>query len=86
MSGLGIIGAGGIGQVHAQGAADAGCPVAVLCDPDIEKATTTAEPWGAEVVGSTAELLSRDDISRVVIAVPNGLHMPLAIEALEALE
>jgi predicted dehydrogenase len=84
MSGLGIIGAGGIGQVHAQGAADAGSPVAVFCDPDIEKAAAAAEPWGAEVVRTTAELLSRDDISRVVVAVPNGLHMPLAIEALEA--
>ncbi len=84
MSGLGIIGAGGIGQVHAQGAADAGCPVAVFCDPDLDKAKAAAAPWDAEVVGSTAELLAREDITRVVVAVPNALHMPLAIEALEA--
>lgn len=84
MSGLGIIGAGGIGQVHAQGAADAGCPVTAFCDTDLDKASAAAEPWKADAVGSTAELLSRDDITRVVVAVPNGLHMPLAIEALEA--
>ncbi len=84
MSKLGIIGAGGIGQVHAQGAADAGTPVAVICDPDLDKARAAAEPWKADVVGSTAELFEREEVTRVVVAVPNGLHMPLAIEALQA--
>ncbi|MCH2137110.1 MAG: Gfo/Idh/MocA family oxidoreductase [Phycisphaerales bacterium] len=83
-SGLGIIGAGGIGRVHAQGAADAGCPVSVFCDTDLDKAAEAAEPWSADTVGSVDELLSRDDVTRVVVAVPNALHMPLAIEALKA--
>lgn len=83
-SGLGIIGAGGIGRVHGQGAADAGCPAVAYCDVDLDKARQAAEPWSAEAVGSVEELLDRSDISRVVVAVPNGLHMPLAIQALQA--
>ena len=81
---LGIIGAGGIGRVHAQGAADAGCPVSVFCDSDLDKAREAASPWDAGVVGSVDELLARDDVTRVVLAVPNALHMPLCIEALKA--
>lgn len=81
---LGIIGAGGIGRVHAQGAADAGCPVAVFCDTDLDKAKEAAEPWSAQALGSVEELFARDDITRVVVAVPNSLHMPLAIAALQA--
>jgi len=82
--GLGIIGAGGIGRVHGQGAADAGCPAVAFCDVDLEKAREAAEPWSAEPVDSVDELLSRSDISRVVVAVPNGLHMPLAVQAMQA--
>jgi predicted dehydrogenase len=81
---LGIIGAGGIGRVHAQGAADAGCPVSVFCDSDLDKAREAADPWDAEVVGSVDELLAREDVSRVVLAVPNGLHMDLCIQVLQA--
>ena len=81
---LGIIGAGGIGQVHAQAASDAGHPAKVLCDLDQARAEEAAKPWGAEAMTDVDAMLARDDLDAIVVALPNCLHAPMACRALEA--
>ena len=81
---LGIIGSGGIGQVHAQAASDAGHPAVVMCDLDGERAAEAAAPWGSEPMTDVDAMLARDDINSVVVALPNCLHAPMASKALAA--
>ena len=82
---LGIIGAGSIGTVHAAAATKAGTTVTGVWDIDEEKARTLADTYpGALATTSMVELLARDDIDAVVVAVPNSSHKKIAIAALEA--
>lgn len=85
MKRIGIVGTGSIGRVHARHAARVGLPVAAAWDP---KPTAVeafrAEQPKVEVEPSLERLLSRPDIDGVVIAVPNDLHEPLAVQALKA--
>lgn len=82
---LAIIGAGSIGSLHAESAAAAGLPLALVCDVDATKAEKLAGRWPVvQVATSINEVLARDDIAAVVIAVPNRLHAELAIPALTA--
>jgi predicted dehydrogenase len=82
---LGMIGAGGIAQVHAEAAARAGSVIAGCWDIDEQRAKSlAAQHAGATAAGSLEALLARRDIRAVVIAVPNALHKPMAIAALRA--
>lgn len=82
--GIGIVGAGAIARVHAQGIADAGGTVLGFCDVDIEKASDAAAAHGGAAWSDPEEMFASDAITAVVIAVPNVLHAPLATAALEA--
>ena len=85
--GVGIIGCGGITlQNHLPGLAL--CPgvrVVALCDANPE---VLAKARAAVTVQFTCsdyrELLKRDDVHAVIIATPNFLHAPIAIEAARA--
>ena len=82
---LGIIGAGSIGQIHAEAAAKAGLRIGAICDIEPDKAARLADQHpGAVVISSLEELLALENIPGVVVAVPNYLHKELAIQALEA--
>ncbi|MCH2132113.1 MAG: Gfo/Idh/MocA family oxidoreductase [Phycisphaerales bacterium] len=81
---LGIIGSGGIGQVHAQAASDAGHAAKVLCDLDADRAAEAAKPWRAEAMTDVDAMLARDDLDAIVVALPNCLHAPMACRALAA--
>lgn len=82
---LGIIGAGGIGNVHADAAVAAGSTVTAICDLIPSRAEQLAGRVGAELwTTSAADVFASDDVDAVVIAVPNRSHKPLAIEALNA--
>ncbi|MAT81816.1 MAG: hypothetical protein CMJ29_09265 [Phycisphaerae bacterium] len=81
---LGIIGSGGIGQVHAQAASDAGHAARVLCDLDAQRAAEAAKPWGSESMTDVDAMLARDDVDTIVVALPNCLHAPMACRALQA--
>jgi predicted dehydrogenase len=85
--GVGIIGCGGITlQNHLPGLAL--CPdvqVTALCDANpevLEKAKRAANVSNA--CADYRELLRRDDVQAVIIATPNFLHAPIAIEAAKA--
>ena len=80
-----IIGCGGITlQNHLPGLAL--CPavkVAALCDTD-EAAlrSAQAQTGAATIARDYNDILKRDDIHAVIIATPNSLHAPIALEAI----
>lgn len=82
---IGLIGAGGIGGIHAQAIKEAGSELAAIHDPDQGRAGALAEAaGGARVHDSVEALLADEAVQGVVLAVPNCLHSPLAVQALEA--
>ncbi|WP_139997642.1 Gfo/Idh/MocA family protein [Paenibacillus paridis] len=84
---IGIIGAGNIGNVHANEFTKLGdeCQVTAITDLVISRAEEKAKQYGIEhVIASNEELIARPDIDAVIIGVPNQFHAPLAIQALAA--
>ena len=76
--------AGGIAEVHAIAIREAGHEVAAICDVDLPKAQALAAQCGAEALGDLDVLLADESVGSVVVAVPNCLHSPLAVKALDA--
>ena len=82
---LGIIGAGAIGNVHAETATRAGIPIAGVWDVNPAKGGAFGAKYpGSKVCGSIKELLALKEVDAVVVAVPNVDHATVAREALEA--
>ena len=82
---IGVIGAGGIGGVHASAITESGNVVAGTCDIHRDRAEALAGTCpGAVVFDDVDALLADDSIPAVVVALPNCLHSPMAIKALEA--
>jgi predicted dehydrogenase len=82
---LGIIGAGGIGTIHADTSARAGITLVAVCDADAGRAKAMATARGAaHVFTDPAALFASGTVDAVVVAVPNDLHVPLAVAALES--
>ncbi len=82
--GLGIIGCGAIGAVHAKAARRAGVRVVAAWDIHEERARAFAAEHEGQACASIDELLSRRDVDAVAIAVPNDEHRPCALKALAA--
>ncbi|WP_193105864.1 Gfo/Idh/MocA family protein [Brachybacterium sp. FME24] len=83
---FGVIGVGIIGRQHVARLLSDASPATLiaLADANPEAARTVAEENGVEASASVEELLGRDDIDVVVIAVPSGLHADVTIDALDA--
>ena len=82
---FGIIGAGNIAAVHA--AAVHGTPNAELVavsDRDEERGRAFAQKHNVTWHADYRELLRRDDIDAVTLAVPHDLHCPMTIDAANA--
>ena len=83
--GLGIIGAGGIGRMHAEAAARAGSRIVACCDVDESAAASLASDFdGAVGTNDLQAFLAIDDLEAVVVAVPNVHHVSCAMAAIEA--
>ncbi len=83
--GIGIIGAGAIGNVHAEAIERVGLNITGTWDVKPEAARKLAEKHeGTAVCASIEELLARTDVEAVVIAIPNHDHAEAAIAALKA--
>ncbi len=80
---LGIIGAGAIGNVHADAAVRAGASVVGAWDLTPERATALTARVGGRAAASIDELLAMPELEAVAIAVPNASHAACAIRALE---
>ena len=82
---IGFIGAGGMGRHQAASFSQVrGCRVAAVADP----VRTAAEALAADHEGASVHEDHRDllagGIGAVVVAVPTGLHAPVAIDCLKA--
>ena len=84
MTNIGIFGAGMIANVHAETIEALGATVCAVCDSCEDKAVAFSESHGCDVAMSVDELLSREEIDGIVIAVPNDMHAHLAIASLDA--
>lgn len=82
--GVGIVGAGLIGKKRAEAITKTrmGKLIAVA-DPDFVRAKILAEQYGAEALNDWKQLVVRDDISIVIIAVPNVFIKDIVIASLK---
>lgn len=85
MKNIAVIGYGGMGAWHAKHIV-LDSDVAVCCGIwDIkEERRELAASRGFHVYGSLEELLADEKVDIVTVAVPNELHMPISIQAMEA--
>ncbi|GAB4122598.1 MAG: Gfo/Idh/MocA family oxidoreductase [Roseiflexaceae bacterium] len=83
---VGIIGAG-VGRAHAEGyaALPERVELAAIAGLDTERVLALAAKYGVQqTYREYQDLLASPDIDAVSIAVPNALHAPVTIEALQA--
>ncbi|MBL9162859.1 MAG: Gfo/Idh/MocA family oxidoreductase [Planctomycetaceae bacterium] len=81
---IGIIGAGAIGQKHAEAAQAAGATLRWIADLNSERAAELSSQFGGTPCNDPSMVLNDQAVDAVVIGVPNRLHHPLAVAALEA--
>jgi predicted dehydrogenase len=84
---IGVVGAGAIAQVSHLPAFHRipGAQVTAVCDADLSKARRVASRYNvARITDSFEELAAMDEVDAVDICLPNHLHAPAAIAALEA--
>ncbi len=82
--GLGMIGCGGIGNVHAQTARRAGIEIVGAWDVLPDRAQKLVTEHGGAAQQSIGELLAMKSVDAVVVAVPNDCHCACACAALRA--
>src|SRR5690625_5293710 len=85
-TGIGVIGLGIIGNLHIQRLLATTAPAHLAAVVDKNEALTGqfAEKHGAYGARDVPDLLAREDVDAVIIAVPSGLHADLTIAALQA--
>lgn len=82
---VGIIGASRVASEHAGAvAATLGAELVGIADPDVARAEQVAEAWGCRVYADLRSLLDATSVDVVMLGLPNDLHCPVALEALEA--
>jgi UDP-N-acetyl-2-amino-2-deoxyglucuronate dehydrogenase len=83
--GIGIVGAGVIGAVHAEAVGLVpGATLAAVTDVDPGRAKALAATWDCAAEPDLASLLARDDIDVVLVCVPSGLHAEVGVQATAA--
>lgn len=83
--GFAVIGAGNIGQVHAQAiAAIPGTRVSVICNRGQAAGQALAQEHGAEWTADYRDAVRRDEVQVVCICTPSGTHAEIAETAAEA--
>lgn len=82
--GLGIIGCGVIGNVHAAAAKRAGQRIVACFDADSARAEALTKSHGGRAAKSLDDLLNDSEVQAVVVATPNDTHCDLALRVLTA--
>ncbi len=81
---IAVAGAGYIGQAHrGVAAASATCLLSAVVDPS-PAAVETARRAGVPLYASLAELIAKDRPDGVILATPNPLHVPQALQCIAA--
>ena len=80
----GIVGCGGVAQVHAKAIQEI-MPGALIAVADIvpEKAAELAGKYGAKAYSSLGAMLCSEQIDVLHICTPHHLHVPMAVAALK---
>lgn len=84
---IGVVGAGAIATLgHIPGFQRLpGVTVAAICDANVARAQSVAAQFGVPAVYEDYQkLLAEADIDAITVAVPNALHAPVTLAALEA--
>ena len=78
--GVGLVGAGFIGQVHAEAfSRSALASVRAVASASPDRAAAFAARWGIPASGADyRELVARPDVDLVCVAAPNWLHRDIA--------
>jgi phthalate 4,5-cis-dihydrodiol dehydrogenase len=85
MIGIAVFGAGRAGAGHARAVAQTpGTRLVAVFDVDAERASAFAETHGCEAFTNADDVLRRDDVHLVTIALPNFLHEQATVEAASA--
>jgi phthalate 4,5-cis-dihydrodiol dehydrogenase len=80
--GVAVFGAGRAGHSHARAIAQTpGADLVAVFDSDASRAASFAETHGCQPYTSSDEVLKRDDVDLVMVALPNFLHERATIEA-----
>lgn len=83
--GIGIVGAGIIGKIHANAIKEiGGATVVGIAEPREDAGRALASSAGATWYESYADLLANDAVSMVILATPSGLHPEQALLAAHA--
>lgn len=82
----GVIGCGAIGvQGHIPGFRAADVEIAAVCDANLARAQEVAQKFGvSQAYSDYREMLARPEIDVVSVGLPNVLHAPVTIDALNA--
>ena len=84
---IAVIGAGLMGADHARIVAEelSGAALAVVCDPDEDRARAVADRHGAgDVSGDPESVIGRSDVDAVIVASPDVTHAPLSLACIRA--
>ncbi len=83
---IGIIGAGQIATIFAEGIKEAPhAQLRAVCDVRVDASLTSAMDWGADRYYTDYQALLRDDkVDAVLILTPNHLHGTMALDAVRA--
>ena len=83
--GVAIFGAGRAGNAHARAISQtAGARLIAVFDADGARAAAFAEDHGCQAFTSSDEVLRRDDVALVMVALPNFLHERATVDAASA--
>ena len=82
--GVGIVGLGGMGHLHARSMVELGADVVAGADLVEGQRTRFADEFGARTYETHEGLLEDDAVDAVVVTTPNRFHEPITIDALEA--
>jgi predicted dehydrogenase len=81
---IGVVGCGGMGQLHARNAGEAGAEVVAGADVAEEPREEFADAFDVKTFEQYEEMYGEMDLDGVSITTPNAFHAPAAIEAFEA--
>ena len=79
-----IVGCGSIAQVHAKSILALGHELVALADTDPDHLSAFAKEFGGNPYPSLEEMLAKESIDVLHICTPHNLHVPMALQALQA--
>ena len=82
--GVGIVGLGGMGHLHARSIEELGGDIAAGADLVPEQRNRFADEFGAATYETHDELVVDENVDAVIVTTPNRFHEPIAVAALEA--